>query len=538
MKKLSLFCLLLVSTVALAQAPDALSYQATVRNSNNDLIKNQNVSSRFSILKGSVSGTVVYSETQTQPTNANGLLTSRIGSGTVITGNFSNIDWGSDTYFVKTETDPNGGTNYSIVGTTQLLSVPYALYAKNSGSSLPGPQGIQGPKGDTGLQGVKGDTGAAGAKGDTGATGPQGVKGDTGLQGIQGVKGDTGAAGAKGDTGATGPQGVKGDTGVQGIQGVKGDTGLQGIQGVKGDTGAAGAKGDTGATGPQGVKGDTGLQGIQGVKGDTGAAGAKGDTGSAGPQGAKGDTGLQGIQGVKGDTGAAGAKGDIGATGATGPQGVKGDTGLQGIQGVKGDKGDKGDTGNTGAGFSNGTTGGQMYLTMSSAPFATGIPVSMTGDASLSSTGSLTIGSSKVTTDKINDGAVTVAKLSATGTKDSSTFLRGDGTWATPSGGGGSASGLTMVTVNGNTTLNNVNQMIYITGAYTVTLPPNPSTGLMIYISTESKNATLEPGSKRFRQNGQDYPASKIVDFGKDNTNNGNSIGMILIYNGDKWFSY
>ena len=379
---------------------------------------------------------------------------------------------------MKTETDPNGGTNYSIVGTTQLLSVPYALYAKNSGSSTPGPQGIQGVKGDTGATGPKGDTGAAG---------------------LQGVKGETGAAGPKGDGGSQGIQGVKGDTGAVGP---KGDAGSQGIQGVKGDIGATGVKGDTGAAG------------IPGVKGDTGATGAKGDAGS------------QGIQGVKGDTGATGAKGDTGAAGA------KGDTGTAGV------KGDKGDTGNVGAGFSNGSNSAQVYLTGSSAPYAPQSPVSVNGDITINNSGTTAIGNSKVTTEKINDGAVTVAKLSATGTKDSSTFLRGDGTWAAPSGGGGSASGLTIVTVNGNTTLNNVNQMIYITGAYTVTLPANPSAGLMIYISTENKTAILDPGSKKFRQNGLDYGSSQIKDFGKDNTTNGNSIGMILIYNGNKWFSY
>ena len=462
MKKLSLFGLLLVSTFALAQAPDALSYQATVRNSSNDLIKNQNVSSRFSILKGSVSGTVVYSETQMQSTNANGLLTSKIGNGTVVTGSFSNIDWGADNYFVKTETDPNGGSNYSIVGTTQLLSVPYALYAKNSGSSIPGPQGPQG------IQGLKGDTGAAGLKGDTGAQGLQGIKGDTGATGLQGLKGDTGAAGPKGDTG------------VQGLQGLKGDTGATGLQGLKGDTGAVGPKGDAG------------VQGLQGLKGDIGA---------------------------------------------TGPQGVKGDAGTAG---VKGDKGDKGDAG---SGFANGTTAAQVYLTASSAPYAPQVPVSLSGDLTINNSGTTTIGNSKITTDKINDGAVTVAKLSATGTKDSTTYLRGDGTWATPSSSGGGNS-LTMTTVSSNNiTLTNNNQLVYITGNFTVKLPASPSIGLTIYVFSDNKNTSIDPNGKVFRANVQDYGISKMYEFGKDGTissisnTTGNSVGVTLIYNG-KWFVF
>lgn len=193
-----------------------------------------------------------------------------------------------------------------------------------------GPQGIQGPKGETGAvgpQGAKGDTGAQGLKGDTGAMGP------TGPQGLKGDKGDTGPAGPQGE------RGLQGLTGEQGPKGDKGDTGPTGPQGLKGDTGA---QGPIGPQGPQGEKGDTGPQGeqgIQGPKGDTGAKGEQGLTGPAGPQGEQGPQGLtgpQGPKGEKGDTGTAGPKGD---TGPVGPQGPKGDTGPQGPQGVKGETG-------------------------------------------------------------------------------------------------------------------------------------------------------------------------------------------------------
>jgi hypothetical protein len=83
---------------------------------------------RISILKGSSGGTMVYSETQTPITNENGLVTTEFGSGT----DFITIDWANGPYFLKTETDPTGGNNYTITGTTQLLSVPYALHAKTA----------------------------------------------------------------------------------------------------------------------------------------------------------------------------------------------------------------------------------------------------------------------------------------------------------------------------------------------------------------------------------------------------------------------
>ena len=158
---------------ASAQAPNKMSYQAVIRNNSNALVINSAVGMRISILQDSPNGTAVYVETQTSTTNANGLVSIEIGGGTVVSGNFSTIDWAIGPYFLETETDPTGGTSYSIVGTSQLLSVPYALYAANSGSSSPGPQGPAGP------QGPEGETGPQGPQGATGPQGPSGVGGFT-----------------------------------------------------------------------------------------------------------------------------------------------------------------------------------------------------------------------------------------------------------------------------------------------------------------------------------------------------------------------
>jgi uncharacterized protein (TIGR02145 family) len=179
----SLFVFFLVTETAMAQAPNKMSYQAVVRNASNTLITNQQVGMRISIIQGSAFGASLYVETQTVNTNANGLASLEIGAGTVVFGSFTGITWENGPYFIKTEVDPNGGSNYSITGTSQLLSVPYALYAAKSGNAGQGPQG---------------------RKGDTGATGPEGPKGDAGPKGETGPKGEDGLAG---------PQGPKGDKG-------------------------------------------------------------------------------------------------------------------------------------------------------------------------------------------------------------------------------------------------------------------------------------------------------------------------------------
>jgi hypothetical protein len=113
------------------QAPQKMSYQAVIRNSNDSLLISTPVGMRISLVQGSPSGTVVYSETQTATTNANGLVSLQIGTGTAVSGTFACIDWATGPYYVKTETDLSGGTNYTIISSNELMSVPYALFSAN-----------------------------------------------------------------------------------------------------------------------------------------------------------------------------------------------------------------------------------------------------------------------------------------------------------------------------------------------------------------------------------------------------------------------
>ncbi len=189
---LSIIASLILTLTVFAQAPEKMSYQAVVRDASNNLVSSAEVGMQISILQGSASGSAVYVETQTPTSNANGLVSIEIGGGTVVSGNFANVDWANGPYFIKTETDPAGGTNYTITGTSQLLSVPYALYAKTSGSSIPGPQGPQGPAGNDGATGPQGPQGPQGPEGPQGPQGPQGPEGPQGPQGPQGPAGSSG----------------------------------------------------------------------------------------------------------------------------------------------------------------------------------------------------------------------------------------------------------------------------------------------------------------------------------------------------------
>jgi hypothetical protein len=129
MKKLVLLSTLFISLLTFAQVPQGISYQAIALNGSGNPVVSSNVGVKLSILDTSATGTVLYSETQSRTTNPQGLFNLTIGQGTVVSGIFNTINWGTNAKFLKVEMDATGGTNYVLVGTTQLLSVPYALAA-------------------------------------------------------------------------------------------------------------------------------------------------------------------------------------------------------------------------------------------------------------------------------------------------------------------------------------------------------------------------------------------------------------------------
>ncbi len=141
---LSALCIFFLLHVAKAQVPNQFNYQAVARNSLGQSIANANISVRFTILDGSATGTPVYSETRQSTTNQLGLFTAAIGGPGAVstTGNFAIIDWSTGKKFIKVEADPLGGNNFSVLGNTEMLSVPYALYAVNGKIGPVGPSNI------------------------------------------------------------------------------------------------------------------------------------------------------------------------------------------------------------------------------------------------------------------------------------------------------------------------------------------------------------------------------------------------------------
>lgn len=131
-KVLFLICLFATTNLLLAQAPQGINYQTVVRNSAGVAIDNQNVSIRFTVLQNSVNGSAVYTETHSVTTNSLGLVNLVIGQGAASQGSFNAIDWATGNYYVKTEVDVTGGSNYIVAGTQQLMSVPYALFANKA----------------------------------------------------------------------------------------------------------------------------------------------------------------------------------------------------------------------------------------------------------------------------------------------------------------------------------------------------------------------------------------------------------------------
>ena len=130
MKRLyTIIVAILLSATSFAQVPEKMSYQAVVRDAAGELVSDQSVGMRISILQTTTTGTAVYVETHTPSSNTNGLVSIEIGTGST-SDDFSTIDWSAGPYFIKSEIDLTGSDSYSITGTSQLMSVPFALHAK------------------------------------------------------------------------------------------------------------------------------------------------------------------------------------------------------------------------------------------------------------------------------------------------------------------------------------------------------------------------------------------------------------------------
>lgn len=253
MKKMSFsistFTLLLFSMFSFAQAPpEGINYQAIARDITGKAISSSvNLKVKFTIWDSITSGSILFTEVHSGVnTNIYGLFTLKIGN--INTTDFPAIPWANGNKFLEVEIDTVGGNNFLSMGRNQMMSVPYALFAKTAGGGLIGPTGL------LGSNGLTGNTGATGVSGITGSTGITGATGSTGNTGLIGFTGTTGNA-TTGSTGFTGNIGVTGSTGITGFIGFTGFTGY----GATGSTGNTGNIGTTGATGSFGSTGATGL---------------------------------------------------------------------------------------------------------------------------------------------------------------------------------------------------------------------------------------------------------------------------------------
>lgn len=312
---------LLISFWGTSQAPQKMSFQSVLRNANNTIIAKCVVGLRISILQGSATGSVIFAETQVGNTDNNGLISLQIGTGKTTSGSFANIDWSEGPYFIKTEADPLGGDNYSIMGSSELLSVPYALYAINSDFNPL--LGTSTDLIDLATLNIGQEFSLTITKDLTFGTIGHVLVFDAfknhfegtilaydQVTGVLKIKISEILGSLKSDLWK-----VK-INGTRGYDGSIGPSGLTGIQGPMGLMGSIGPKGITGSIGPAGANGRDGAQGAIGATGRIGVTGATGSVGPAGPSG--------GLTGPIGPTGATGATGTIGATG---PQGIPGASG-------------------------------------------------------------------------------------------------------------------------------------------------------------------------------------------------------------------
>lgn len=226
LKNAAITCIIFVAFALplFSQLPQGINYQAVARDASGTVLGNQNISTRFTVRSNSGTGTIVYRETKSVTTNQFGLFTHEVGKGSPTQGNFSSINWKSADMYLEVEIDAQGGTNYTSLGASQMLSVPYALSAPDEQTlswsdatktlTISGGNSVILPV-SGGSVGPTGPQGPAGANGATGATGPQGLPGQQGAQGPQGATGPTGTVSNLGGD-VTGAPGSNTVTKIQG----------------------------------------------------------------------------------------------------------------------------------------------------------------------------------------------------------------------------------------------------------------------------------------------------------------------------------
>ncbi len=396
--------LFLAGQALYAQAPQGISYQAVARNAAGTVLPNQAIAVRFYITTGTTNANILYIEEHAATTNAFGLFNLVLGGGTPLQGTFGAIDWAAGPLFLRVDLDANGGNNYLPMGTTQLLSVPYALYAgkAGAGASINGLQGVD----TTGL-GV-GDVliwdgtnwVATTLNVNDADSDPANELQDLYLNGdTLRITSGTGYA-VLPDVLATVAASIDSllllsnnldsiilsqtisnidtilsqSTTLDSLIIAQTSTNIDSIltfssridtlvinslQNSPFGIDTAFVQNDTLyiKTGSGSLINTGFVRGATGATGPTGATGATGATGVAGPQGPTGATGVTGPQGTTGATGVAGTAGANGATGATGATGVAGPQGPTGATGVTGPQGPTGATGATGLTGANGATG-------------------------------------------------------------------------------------------------------------------------------------------------------------------------------------
>lgn len=260
----------LITCTMMAQAPQKIDYQAIARDADGKPLAEQAIGVQMGILRGPLPGTLVYMERHNMTTDQFGLFNLGIGTGTIQSGSFSSIDWSAGTHFVQVGIDINGGTSFIDMGTVELMSVPYALYAKSAGTSekpdhtwdatrlrFEKPDGSWGSYVD--LQGEQGPEGPAGQDG-TGVNVIGTVPSASALD--PGYTGEVGDMYIAVDNGAgyvwNGTEWVE-------VGQIQGPAGPQGPEGPEGQEGAQGPEGPQGPQGPQGAQGPQGLQGLPGT---------------------------------------------------------------------------------------------------------------------------------------------------------------------------------------------------------------------------------------------------------------------------------